>query len=151
MDAPLLLPEVNSAGVRGQQPSLHIIWRRERIHQHPVEFPIAEFPHGESVRWAVFSHSVNRRPFYFSDKRNTMKPNIKACGQAMVTAMVNAVLAVALMLLVEFAISGSFQIPETYLWAGLLIWVVIFAGQFWRQRHLCRSCDTPSESPDPSR
>ncbi|MHA7925632.1 MAG: hypothetical protein ACX936_10555 [Marinobacter sp.] len=80
-----------------------------------------------------------------------MKPNIKACGQAMVTAMVNAVLAVALMLLVEFAISGSFQIPKPYLWAGLLIWLVIFVGQFWRQRHLCKSCETPRESPDPSR
>ncbi|MDN6319446.1 MAG: hypothetical protein ACTHYN_02845 [Marinobacter sp.] len=71
-----------------------------------------------------------------------MKPNLKACGQAMVTAMVNAALAVALMLLVEFAVSGSFQVPATYLWAGLLIWLVIFAAQFWRQRHLCRACDT---------
>lgn len=71
-----------------------------------------------------------------------MKPNIKACGQAMVTAMVNAALALALMLLVEFAISGSFQVPVTYLWAGLLIWLVIFAAQFWRQRHLCRSGDS---------
>lgn len=68
-----------------------------------------------------------------------MKPNLKACGHAMVTALVNAVLAVALMLLVEFAISGSFQMPEPYLWAGFLIGVVIFAGQFWRQRHLCRN------------
>lgn len=77
-----------------------------------------------------------------------MKPNIKACGQAMVTALVNAVLALALMLLVEFAISGSFQIPEPYLWAGLLIWLVIFAGQFWRQRHLCRPSDAPGNSAD---
>ncbi|EON93820.1 hypothetical protein MARLIPOL_01910 [Marinobacter lipolyticus SM19] len=68
-----------------------------------------------------------------------MKPNMKACGQAMVTAMVNAVLALALMLLVEFAISGTFQMAEPYLWAGLLIWLVIFIAQFWRQRHLCRS------------
>jgi|TARA_Y100000589_G_scaffold285671_1_gene285328 hypothetical protein len=75
---------------------------------------------------------------YFPDKRNTMKPNLRACGQAMVTALVNAVLAVALMLLVEFAISGTFQVPEPYLWAGLVIWLVIFAGQFWRQRHLCK-------------
>ncbi len=67
-----------------------------------------------------------------------MKPNMKACGQAMVTAMVNAVLALALMLLVEFAISGTFQMAEPYLWAGLLIWLVIFIAQFWRQRHLCR-------------
>ncbi|KEF31515.1 hypothetical protein D777_01864 [Marinobacter nitratireducens] len=64
--------------------------------------------------------------------------------------MVNAVLAVALMLLVEFAISGSFQVPEPYLWAGLLIWLVIFAGQFWRQRHLCRSCEEPTKSSRPS-
>lgn len=67
-----------------------------------------------------------------------MKPNMKACGQAMVTAMVNAVLALALMLLVEFAISGTFQMAGPYLWAGLLIWLVIFIAQFWRQRHLCR-------------
>ena len=75
-----------------------------------------------------------------------MKPNLKACGQAMATAMVNAALAVALMLLVEFAISGSFQVPATYLWAGLLIWLVIFAAQFWRQRHLCRFSDTCRET-----
>lgn len=80
-----------------------------------------------------------------------MKPNLKACGQAMVTALVNAVLALALMLLVEFAISGRFQIPEPYLWAGLLIWLVIFAGQFWRQRHLCQSSETAGNTPDPSR
>ncbi|HET8800752.1 MAG TPA: hypothetical protein VFN01_06160 [Marinobacter sp.] len=79
-----------------------------------------------------------------------MRPNIKACGQAMATAMVNAVLAVALMLLVEFAISGSFQIPEPYLWAGLLIWLVIFAGQFWRQRHLCNSCNAVRSSSEVS-
>jgi len=75
-----------------------------------------------------------------------MTPNLKACGQAMVTAMVNAALAVVLMLLVEFAISGDFRVPATYLWAGLLIWLVIFAAQFWRQRHLCRACDTTRES-----
>lgn len=75
-----------------------------------------------------------------------MKPNLKACGQAMVTALVNAVLAVALMLLVEFAISGSFAVPAPYLWAGLLIWLVIFAGQFWRQRHLCRNGQSSRET-----
>ena len=79
-----------------------------------------------------------------------MTPNIKACGQAMATAMVNAALAVALMLLVEFAISGSFQIPATYLWAGLLIWLVIFLAQFWRQRHLCRCCDKSPEATGPT-
>lgn len=80
-----------------------------------------------------------------------MRPNLKACGQAMMTAVVNAVLALALMLLVEFAITGNFQLAEPYLWAGLLIGLVIFFGQFWRQRHLCRNnsnlgqpTDTPS-------
>ncbi len=92
------------------------------------------------------SPTLSRRPFHFPHKRDFMKPNLKACGQAMVTAMVNAVLAVALMLLVEFAISGTFQIPEPYLWAGILIWLVIFAGQFWRQRHLCKSCEPSSDS-----
>ncbi len=67
-----------------------------------------------------------------------MKLNLKACGHAMITALINAVLAVALMLMVEFAISGTFQVAEPYLWAGVLIWLVIFGGQFLRQRHLCR-------------
>lgn len=70
-----------------------------------------------------------------------MRPNLKACGHAMVTAVVNAFLAVALMLLVEFAISGTFQVAEPYLWAGVLIWIVIFGGQFLRQRHLCKSSE----------
>lgn len=99
---------------------------------------------------AVFSSALDRRPFNSPNKRNTMKPNLKACGQAMVTAMVNAVLAVALMLLVEFAISGTFQVPEPYLWAGVLIWLVIFAGQFWRQRHLCKCDQSSSKTTDPS-
>lgn len=80
-----------------------------------------------------------------------MKPNIKACGQAMVTAIVNAALAVALMLLVEFAISGSFQVPTPYLWAGLLIGLVIFGAQFWRQRHLYRSNEADEETSTTSR
>lgn len=75
-----------------------------------------------------------------------MTPNLKACGHALVTALVNAALAVVLMLLVEFAISGSFQIPATYLWAGLLIGAVIFVGQFLRQRHLCRTSEPPGNS-----
>ncbi|MDX1553386.1 MAG: hypothetical protein R3198_12240 [Marinobacter sp.] len=77
-----------------------------------------------------------------------MKPNLKACGQAMITAVVNAVLALALMLLVEFAISGTFQLAEPYLWAGLLIGLVIFFGQFWRQRHLCRNGEPGQGSTD---
>lgn len=77
-----------------------------------------------------------------------MKPNLKACGQAMMTALVNAVLALVLMLLVEFAISGNLRLPAAYLWAGLVIWLVIFAGQFWRMRYLCqcnelRQCKEP--------
>ncbi|MEP3563004.1 MAG: hypothetical protein ABJN46_11920, partial [Marinobacter sp.] len=68
-----------------------------------------------------------------------MIPNLKACGHAMITALVNATLAVVLMLLVEFAISGTFQLPAPYLWAGLIIWVVIFVAQFLRQRHLCKA------------
>ncbi|NMT65473.1 hypothetical protein [Marinobacter orientalis] len=77
-----------------------------------------------------------------------MRPNLKACGQAMMTAVVNAVLALALMLLVEFAITGNFQLAEPYLWAGLLIGLVIFFGQFWRQRHLCRNHNNLGQSTD---
>ncbi|MDK8463712.1 hypothetical protein [Marinobacter sp. SS13-12] len=77
-----------------------------------------------------------------------MRPNLIACGQAMMTAVVNAVLALALMLLVEFAISGTFQLAEPYIWAGLLIGLVIFFGQFWRQRHLCRNGQSGHGSTD---
>lgn len=66
-----------------------------------------------------------------------MKQNLKACGQALVTAMINSLLALALMLLIEFAISGSFQVAHAYLWAVSVIGLVIFFAQFWRQRHLC--------------
>lgn len=67
-----------------------------------------------------------------------MKQNFKACGQALLTATVNALLALALMLLIEFAISGSLQLAAAYLWAVAVIGLVIFSAQFWRQRHLCR-------------
>ncbi|MFV8570400.1 hypothetical protein ACNQ6O_04225 [Marinobacter sp. SBS5] len=75
-----------------------------------------------------------------------MIPNLKACGHAMITALVNATLAVILMLLVEFAISGTFQLPAPYLWAGLVIWVVIFVAQFLRQRHLCKANEQPENN-----
>ncbi|HCW89493.1 MAG TPA: hypothetical protein DHU56_05470 [Marinobacter sp.] len=69
-----------------------------------------------------------------------MRTNLKACGQALTTALVNAVLAVALMVIAEFAFTGSFSIATPYIIAGLLIGLVIFTAQFWRQRHLCRRC-----------
>lgn len=69
-----------------------------------------------------------------------MRPDLKACGQALITATINALLALALMLLIEFAISGSFKLAEAYVWAVSLIGLVIFFAQFWRQRHLCRHC-----------
>ncbi|MEH6354752.1 MAG: methyl-accepting chemotaxis protein [Marinobacter sp.] len=104
-----------------------------------------EYTHSNSgiPEWNSFrNHRMlldsNRRPFFLSPKRTTMKPNLKACGQAMMTALVNAVLALVLMLLVEFAISGSFSVPAAYLWAGLVIWLFIFFGQFWRMRYLCQ-------------
>ena len=67
-----------------------------------------------------------------------MKTTFKACRQAMFTAFANGLLALALMLLVEFAISGNFQIATPYIWAGLIIWLVIFSAQFYRQLRLCR-------------
>jgi hypothetical protein len=67
-----------------------------------------------------------------------MKHNLKACGQALVTATINAFLALTLMLLIEFAISGSFEVAAAHVWAVSVIGLVIFFAQFWRQRHLCR-------------
>lgn len=76
-----------------------------------------------------------------------MGTNLKACGQALTTALVNAVLAVALMVIAEFAFTGSFRIAPPYMGAGLLIGLVIFAAQFWRQRHLCqRATQTDKET-----
>lgn len=69
-----------------------------------------------------------------------MGMKFKACHQAMLTALTNGTLALALMLLVEFAISGSLRLTGPYLWAGILIWLVIFSAQFYRQLKLCR-CD----------
>ncbi len=68
-----------------------------------------------------------------------MNPTLKACGQAMLTALINGALALLLMLVADFAISGTVQVPEPYLWAGLLVWLVIFIGQFWRRLHICRT------------
>ena len=58
----------------------------------------------------------------------------------MLTAFANGLLALMVMLLAEFAISGSLNMATPYIWAGLLIWLVIFSGQFCRQLRLCR-CD----------
>jgi uncharacterized membrane protein YqjE len=59
----------------------------------------------------------------------------------MMTALVNAALALVLMVLVEFAISGNFRLPAAYMWAVLVIWLVIFVGQFWRRRYLCQGSE----------
>ncbi|OEY65260.1 hypothetical protein [Marinobacter sp. X15-166B] len=67
-----------------------------------------------------------------------MNPTLKACAQAMLTALTNGALAFLLMLVAEFAISGTIQVTAPYLWAGLLVWLVIFIGQFWRRLHICR-------------
>jgi hypothetical protein len=69
-----------------------------------------------------------------------MKQNLKACGHALTTATVNALLALVLMLLIEFAISGSLQLANAYIWAVIVIGLVIFSAQFWRQRHLFHCC-----------
>ncbi|WP_227545907.1 hypothetical protein [Marinobacter fonticola] len=68
---------------------------------------------------------------------HSLKLTLKACGRAVLTACINAGLALALMLLVEFAISGSLILAEPYLYAGLLIWIVVFTGQMFRQYRLC--------------
>ncbi len=69
-----------------------------------------------------------------------MKLTLKACRQAVFTAMINGALALALMLLVEFSLSGSLKLTRPFLIAGLVIALVIFVAQFFRQLRLCR-CD----------
>lgn len=77
-----------------------------------------------------------------------MRTTFKACRLAMLTALINAALALALMLLVEFAISGTLTMVKPYVWAGLLVWLVIFSGQFYRQLRLCR-CERGRQSANP--
>ena len=67
-----------------------------------------------------------------------MRQNLKACGQALIIATVNSLLALTLMLVIEFAISGSLQLVQAYFWAVAVLGLVIFFAQFWRQRHLFR-------------
>lgn len=67
-----------------------------------------------------------------------MNLTLKACRYAVLTAVINGVLALALMVLVEFTLSGALVVAQPYLWAGLLIALVIFVAQFWRQLRLCR-------------
>lgn len=70
-----------------------------------------------------------------------MKVTLKACRYAVLTALVNGLLALALMLLVEFTLSGNLVVTGPYLMAGLLVALVIFIAQFWRQLRLCRCSD----------
>lgn len=67
-----------------------------------------------------------------------MKLTLKACRQAVLTAIINGALALALMLLVEFSLSGTLALTRPFLVAGLLIALVIFVAQFFRQLRLCR-------------
>jgi hypothetical protein len=66
----------------------------------------------------------------------TLKLSLKAFGRAFVTACINAALALALMLLVEFAVSGAWTLAPVYLYGGLLIWTVVLIGQLFRQYRL---------------
>jgi fatty acid desaturase len=67
-----------------------------------------------------------------------MKLTLKACRLAVLTAIINGALALALMLLVEFSLSGSLAMTRPFLIAGLLIALVIFVAQFFRQLRLFR-------------
>tara|TARA_R100001460_G_scaffold22043_3_gene44854 strand:+ start:718 stop:954 length:237 start_codon:yes stop_codon:yes gene_type:complete len=73
-------------------------------------------------------------------RTDTLKLLLKACSRAFMTACINAALALGLMFLVEFAISGAWNPAPIYVYAGLLIWVVVFSGQIFRQYRLCQ-CD----------
>ncbi|WP_228160530.1 MULTISPECIES: hypothetical protein [Marinobacter] len=68
----------------------------------------------------------------------TLKLALRALGRSILAATVNAALAMMLMLLVEFAISGDWHLADAYLYAGLLIWLVVLSGQLFRQYRLCQ-------------
>lgn len=74
-----------------------------------------------------------------SHQADFMKTTVQACGHALLTAFINSSLALALMLLVEFTLTGTLVLASPYLWAGLFIWIVIFTAQFYRQLKLCRT------------
>lgn len=77
-----------------------------------------------------------------------MKLTLKACRQAVLTAVINGALALALMLLVEFSLSGSLAMTRPFLIAGLLVALVIFVAQFFRQLRLCRCSQTENGAPN---
>ena len=77
-----------------------------------------------------------------------MKLTLKACRQAVLTAVINGALALALMLLVEFSLSGSLTITRPFVVAGLLVALVIFVAQFFRQLRLCRCNEHENGAPN---
>lgn len=77
-----------------------------------------------------------------------MKLTLKACRHAVLTAVINGALALALMLLVEFSLSGSLAMTRPFLIAGLLVALVIFVAQFFRQLRLCRCNENENGAPN---
>ncbi|PAV25076.1 hypothetical protein CF392_12885 [Tamilnaduibacter salinus] len=67
-----------------------------------------------------------------------MRDTLSAIGRSGSTACLNAGLAMALMLLMEYGMSGQWHLARPYLWAGALIGLVVFVGQLFRQYRLCR-------------
>jgi len=68
-----------------------------------------------------------------------MKSFICALGKAFCSAIANAVLALFLMLLVEFSISGNLSVYQPYAYASLGVFCLVFLFQLIRQIRWNRS------------
>ncbi|WP_097460037.1 hypothetical protein [Mangrovitalea sediminis] len=66
-----------------------------------------------------------------------MKRTLRACLQALMSALTNGVVALALMLLMEFCISGNLRMYLPYVYAAGAISVIIFFITLPRQLSYC--------------
>lgn len=67
-----------------------------------------------------------------------MKQVVRIGGTALVKAVLNGIVALSLMLLVEFSISGNLKAYPLYVYASLLITATFFVYQLLRARRLCQ-------------
>lgn len=87
---------------------------------------------------------VNRKAHQTQEycESRTMKKFAKTCGLAVVRALLNGVIALALMLVVEFSISGDLEAYPLYVAASVLITLAFFIYQLIvdRRRATQASC-----------
>lgn len=80
-----------------------------------------------------------------------MKSFCRAIGKALLSALANGVLALLLMLLVEFSISGNLSVYQPYAYASAGVFCLVFVLQLIRQMRWNRSFPIRSQLRPPGR